>query len=133
MIAHSHVQRQLHLAAQEQVWEIYRLRLADGESISLQWSYLPCEHMPDLDRQDLSGSLYYILKNVYGIELRTAQQMIRTRAATDEEALQLAVPEGAPLFVIDRTTYDQNEVPVEHLHSLWRGDRYDLQVRLFSA
>ena len=131
--AHAHVQHQLHVSADMQVWEIYRLRLAGGEPISLQWSYLPCERMPELDRQDLAGSLYYILKNVYGIELRTAEQTIRTRTATAEEAELLAVPEGAPLFVIDRTTYDQNEVPVEQLHSLWRGDRYDLQVRLFGA
>ena len=72
MIPYSHVQRQLHISAQEQVWEVYRLRLANGEAISLQWSYLPCERLPELDRQDLAGSLYYILKNVYGIELRTA-------------------------------------------------------------
>lgn len=50
--------------------------------------------------------------------------------ATDEEALVLEIPAGAPVFVIDRTSFDQNEKPVEYLHALWRGDRYDLQIHL---
>jgi GntR family transcriptional regulator len=129
----SHVQHQLRLGAEAPVWALHRLRLANNEPISLQWSYLPCERLPDLDQQDLTGSLYYTLKNVYEIELRTGEQIIRTRAATAEEGLLLQVPEGAPLFVIERTSYDQHGTPIEHLHSLWRGDRYDLHVRLFGV
>ena len=112
------------------MWEINRLRLADGEPISLQWSYLSCQRVPELDRHDLTGSLYETLSSAYGIELRTAEQVIRTRLATIEEAPLLGIPEGAPVFVIDRTSHDQAGKPVEHLHALWRGDRYDLQIRL---
>ena len=125
-----HIQHQLRSEAETPVWEINRLRLADGEPISLQWSYLSCQRVPELDRHDLTGSLYETLSSAYGIELRTAEQVIRTRLATIEEAPLLGVPEGAPVFVIDRTSYDQAGKPVEHLHALWRGDRYDLQIRL---
>ena len=125
-----HIQHQLQIAADPPVWEVHRLRLADGEPISLQWSYLSCQRAPDLDRHNLAGSLYDTLYNAYAIELRTADQVIRTRLATAEEALLLEIPAGAPVFVIDRTSYDQAEKPVEHLHALWRGDRYDLQIRL---
>jgi len=125
-----HIQHQLRSEATTPVWEINRLRLADDEPISLQWSYLPCQRVPDLDRHDLTGSLYETLSSAYAIELRTAEQVIRTRMATGEEAPLLGVPEGAPVFVIDRTSYDQAGNPVEYLHALWRGDRYDLQIRL---
>lgn len=132
MIPRPHVQRELRLPKDGQVWEIYRLRLANNEAISLQWAYIPCHMTPGLDKYDLTSSLYYALKNGYGIEMKTADQVIRTRGATLEEAGLLEIAEGDPVFVIERTTCDQNDVPVEHLHSLWRGDRYDLQVRLFS-
>jgi GntR family transcriptional regulator len=126
-----HIQRQLRIPeSPPQVWEIHRLRLADGEPISLQWSYVSSRRAPGLDRHDLAGSLYDTLHAAYGIELRTAEQVIRTRLASDEEALLLEIPAGAPVFVIDRTSFDQNEKPVEQLHALWRGDRYDLQIRL---
>lgn len=128
-----HVQRELGIAEDDKVWEVYRLRLANGEAISLQWAYIPCDMTPGINEYDLSGSLYYALKNGYGIELETADQTIRTRGVTLEEAGLLEIEEGDPVFVIERTSYDQNDMPVEHLHSLWRGDRYDLQVRLFSS
>ncbi|MDH7485818.1 MAG: GntR family transcriptional regulator [Anaerolineae bacterium] len=133
LIPRPHVQRELRLSADDQVWEIYRLRLANGEAISLQWAYIPCHMTPGLGTYDLTSSLYYALKNGYGIELKTADQVIRTRGVTLEEAELLEIAEGDPVFVIERTSYDQNDTPVEHLHSLWRGDRYDLQVRLFGG
>lgn len=126
----AHVQHQLRTSEDAQVWEVHRLRLADGEPISLQWSYLPCQSVPELDRLDLTGSLYYGLANRYGIQLQNGEQVIRTRAVTAEEARLLAIPESAPVFVIDRTSYDQEGRPIEYLRSLWRGDRYDLQIRL---
>jgi GntR family transcriptional regulator len=127
-----HIQRFLELQPDALVWLVYRLRLADNEPISLQWSYVPVEIAPHLDQEDLSSSLYYILKNSYGVELKSGDQKIRTRPATIEEGRILEIPEGAPVFEISRVTYDQYQRPIEHLDSLWRGDRYDLQVRLYS-
>jgi GntR family transcriptional regulator len=127
-----HIQRHLELSPEDLVWLIHRLRLADNEPISLQWSYIPVELAPELDQEDMTSSLYYILRNTYGHELQSGDQTVRTRSATSEEARLLEIEEGAPLFEIWRITYDQNQRPVEHLDSLWRGDRYDLQVRLYN-
>ena len=45
----------------------------------------------------------------------------------------LAVTEGDAVFVIERTTLDQRGDPVEFLHSVWRGDRYDFEVHLAAS
>jgi GntR family transcriptional regulator len=127
-----HIQHFLELPDGETVWLIYRLKLADGEPISLQWSFIPTRLAPNLDPKALSGSLYYILKNDYGVELKTGDQTIRTRAATVEEAKLLQISDGDPIFEISRITFDQNGRPVEHLDSLWRGDRYDFRIRLYN-
>lgn len=129
----THIRQQLRMPDGELAWEVYRLRLADGEPISLQWAYLPCQRTPGLDQLDLTGSLYYALKDQHGIELKTADQVIRSRAVSDEEAGLLQITEGDPVFVLHRTTYEQNGLPVEYLNSLWRADRYDLQVQLTSV
>lgn len=126
----AHIQRLLQLVEGNQTWKIYRLRLANDEPISLQWSYIPAGLAPGLEQHDLRGSLYYTLKNQYDLTLKTADQTIRTRAATGEEAELLQINEGDALFEITRLTFDAEQRPVEYLDSLWRGDRYDLQVRL---
>ena len=128
--ARAHIQHHLALPEDSLVWEIFRLRTADDEPISLQWSYIPSSLTPALDQADLTGSLYYILKNRYGIELKTAQQIVRTRLTTAEEAQLLQTPPCAPVFDFSRTTCDQAGRPVEYLEAIWRGDRYDLHVRL---
>jgi GntR family transcriptional regulator len=116
-----HIQHNLALPEGGMVWEIFRLRLANDEPISLQWSYIPEVIAPGLEQKDLNVSLYDILANAYGIELKNADQIVRTRATT----------EGAPVFEFSRTTYDQYNRPVEYLDAIWRGDRYDLRVRLY--
>lgn len=127
-----HIQRALDLQPGTAVWQIHRLRLANEEPISLQWSYIPADIAPGLDQHNLTGSLYYTLRNAYRIELREGDQTIRTRAATLKEANLLQIAEGDAVFEISRITYDQSRKPVEYLDSLWRGDRYDLRVHLFS-
>jgi GntR family transcriptional regulator len=127
----AHIQNALALPDGGLVWEIYRLRLANDEPISLQWSYIPEAFTPGLEGQDLSVSLYDILKNTFGVELKTAEQIVRTRTTTSEEANLLATAEGAPVFEFSRTTFDQYDRPVEYLDAIWRGDRYDLRVRLY--
>ena len=126
----AHIAHSLSLPDGMLVWEIFRLRLANDEPISLQWSYIPENITPRLDRKDLNGSLYYILKNAYGIDLRAADQIIRTRLTTAEEADLLDTREDTPVFDFCRTTYDQYDRPVEYLEAIWRGDRYDLRVHL---
>ncbi len=132
MIPRPHIQHTLKLASHERVWNLHRLRLAEGEPISLQRSYIPAALAPDLDTHDLTGSLYYILQNAYGVELVDAEQTIRARVAAPEEAALLGVSECDPLFEISRVTFNPHGHPVEYLDSLWRGDRYDFRVHLQS-
>jgi GntR family transcriptional regulator len=127
----AHVQHHLDLPDGDLVWEIFRLRLANDEPISLQWSYIPENLTPGLDEKDLNTSLYSILTHAYGIELKAADQIVRTRATTFEEAELLATVAGASVFEFSRTTFDQFDRPVEYLDAIWRGDRYDLRVRLY--
>ena len=122
----------LGIAGDEPVWAVRRLRLADGEPVSFEQSHFPCRLVPHLDREDLSGSLYDLLQSRYGFRLRTSDQTIRTRQADAEEARLLTIRQGDPVFAITGIISDAGGTPVEYSRSVWRGDRYDLQVRLVS-
>lgn len=127
-----HMQKSLWLTENDPVWQLVRLRLADGEPISLQWSHVPVALAPEIDKKDLTGSLYQILKTDYQITLTSGDQIIRARMATPEEAEKLEIKAGDPVIEISRVSFDQNDEPVEYMDSLWRADRYDMRVHLSS-
>jgi GntR family transcriptional regulator len=127
-----HIRESLKLGEDQQVWEVYRSRTANGEPISLQRVFFPQKLMPDLDQQDVSGSFYDLWQNVYGLEPFDGEQTIRTRIVSAEEAALLQIEPTDPIFEITRITYDTNGAPIEYLISVWRGDRYDFYVQFAS-
>jgi GntR family transcriptional regulator len=127
-----HIRANLNLKEDEKVWEVFRRRLANGEPISLQRAFFPVSLMPDLNTKDLEGSFFTIWKNDYNIQPKDGEQIIRTRLATSDEAAHLQISTSNPIFEITRITYDFENRPFEYLISVWRGDRYDFNVRLSS-
>ena len=128
----SHIITSLNLNENEKVWEVFRRRSANGEPISLQRAFFPVALMPDLARKDLTESFFDLWKESYQIQPSYGEQTIRTRVATSDEAELLLISESDPIFEITRVTYDTNKNPFEYLISVWRGDRYDFNVRLSS-
>jgi GntR family transcriptional regulator len=115
----------------EPVARIERLRLADGEPMSVEVSFLVHRYCPGILTQDYTAqSLRLMLEERYSIRITSARQTIQAiRAVTDMAAL-LAVEEKAPLLYIERLSYSEFDVPVEFLRLYHRGDRYTLHAEL---
>lgn len=117
----------------ELVLEVVRVRLADGEPISLERASFPAERFPGLLDRSLSGSLYELLQSEYGLEPGEAEERIEVVAAGATEARLLGVARGAPLLTVARTTWDADGRPFERSHDLFRGDRARIVVRARSV
>jgi GntR family transcriptional regulator len=115
------------------VLEVVRVRLADGEPISLERASFPAERFPDLLDRSLSGSLYELMESEYGLVPGEAEERIEVVAAGTSEARLLGVRRGAPLLAIARTSWDANSRPFEHAHDLFRADRTRITVRARAA
>lgn len=126
----SYIGAALELKEDAGVYEVRRLRLADGAPVSLQTNYLPAALCPRLEENDLASSLYRLLETRYGLRLWTGKETLRARGATSHEAHLLDIKEGAPVMHTERITYAANGIPVEYLDAVWRGDRYDFKVTL---
>jgi GntR family transcriptional regulator len=113
--------------------EIVRVRLADGERISLERATFPASRFPDLLDRSLSGSLYELLAKEYGLEPAEAEEHIEVISAGPSESRLLGVPNGAPLVSISRTAWSSDGEPFEWSHDLFRGDRVRIVVRARSA
>ncbi len=111
------------------VCDIVRIRLADGSPISLEHARFPAERFPGLMEHSLGGSLYELFEAEYGLHPADAEERIEVVSATEDEGKILGVAAGAPLLSITRTAVDQDGVPFETAHDLFRADRTRLTVR----
>jgi len=113
------------------VAHLVRLRMADGEPMALDRTYLPAARCPNL-RRELArhASLYATLENAYDIRLGTADATIETALATPEEATLLGVDTGLPMLLLSQLSMDTAGQPVEWVRSVYRGDRYTFVARV---
>ena len=113
------------------VIKITRLRSVAGQPVVLVSSYLPYAVCPGLIRADLrSQSLYAYLEEEYGLRIAAGRRQIEAVLATKEEAELLAISPGAPLILIDSTSYLEDGTALEYYHALHRSDRARFEVNL---
>jgi GntR family transcriptional regulator len=118
---------QLNLQPGEQLACLRRLRLADGEPMSIEESYLVHRYCPGVLEHDYSQQpLRETLERDYGIHITYAKQVIKALTATDELAGLLEINLLSPLLFIKRVSYSPGKTPVEFLRIYYRGDRYSL-------
>ncbi len=105
------------------VFEIVRVRLADGAPLSLEHARLPAELFPSLLDLPLGGSVYELLSQRYGVKLARSEEQIEVLTAGAAEARLLDVALGAPLLAFERISYSDEGTPIEYSHDLFRSDR----------
>jgi len=126
--------QRLRVSPVDQVWAIRRLRLADDETMAIEFLHVPRRLLPDLTREDLEEhSFYTLLQEQHGIVIASGTQTIEPTVVNEEEAEMLAVPVHSPAFLFERTTESEGGDVVEYVRSLYRGDRYKLVTELRPA
>jgi GntR family transcriptional regulator len=117
-----------------EVFEVHRLRLASGEPMAIEHTYLPCARLPGLDPSRLvSASLYELLHREYGLVVRNAAQEIQATVLSEDEARLLDVAPFSPALLVERLVYATDGEPVEYGKSLYRADRYRFEVNVGRA
>ncbi|MDQ1641921.1 MAG: GntR family transcriptional regulator [Actinomycetota bacterium] len=119
----------LGLAPQSYVFDLVRIRLADGTPISLEHVRLPAHLFPGLLDLPLGGSLYELLQEQYGTVPGESVEHIEVVSAGEDEGSILSVEPGAALLSITRTTKGADGTAFEYSHDLFRADRTLITVR----
>ena len=126
--------QRLQISPVDEVWVITRLRLADDETMAIEWLHAPHGLLPDLRREDLAThSFYELLRVRQGIVIASGTQTIEPTVTSPEEAELLSVPVHSPAFLFERTTQSEQWEVVEFVRSVYRGDRYRLVTELRPA
>ncbi len=125
------IARQLEVESGTSVVHLQRVRLADGEPMALERSYLPAPRFPGLEAEDLTdASLYDTLGRRWGVQVASAEQWFNAIRPTEAEAAHLGVTPDQPALLFQRVTHDPAGRVIEFARSLYRGDRYEVHVQL---
>ncbi len=113
------------------VYNIKRLRFANGEPIVLQDAFIPSQYCSGLlDYNFEKVSLYETLKNNYSLDISHASESLEARIADDEQADYLRVSKNSPILFSFRLTMLDDDTPIECVTSLYRSDRYKFEIKL---
>ncbi len=119
----------LKLPPGERAVKIARLRLSQGTPLLLETVYIAHRLAPGLESEELSrASLYSLLEERYGVQLRRAEQTLEVTLATEGEALLFRIAGGAPMLLLEGVTYTDLGQPVEVFKALYRGEMFRFEL-----
>lgn len=121
----------LRLSAQEEVFCLRRVRYGDSIPMGIECTSLPVSLCPALmETFDPTTSLYQELAERYGIQMMVTDEVIEIGQASQEQARLLHIDPKSPVFLFTRTSYLESGLPVEHVVSVYPGERYKIVNRL---
>lgn len=124
------VAQALGAASDQMLQRSVRVRSIDGEPFSYLTTYIPESISLTFTRQELASRPLLDLLERAGVRADRARQRISAGLATPDVAAALGVHMGTPLIELTRVVYDQSGRGVEHLHALYRPDRYAFEIDL---
>lgn len=132
VVVHATPELQKTLEYQGDLIKISRLRTADETPMSYNISYLPAELLKgsDLEIFRISDSLYETLEKNFLIKIATTEDTYSAINASASQAKLFSVRKGDPLLMIERTSFNQNNQPVEYSIIYLRADRYRHTITL---
>jgi GntR family transcriptional regulator len=129
--ADERVAQALRVRAGERLYEIQRLRYLNREPISVDVSYFPLELGKRLVKADLPRrDIFVILENDYGLRLTHAELQIEAISAPEALARQLRTAEASPLLRVERLTYADGTQPIDFEYLYYRGDAFQMRLRV---
>jgi GntR family transcriptional regulator len=111
----------------EEVLEVRRLNLADGQPFARVTVWCPAELGAGLSRADVERAPFYDLLE---LPLAGATQSIGAAAASPDDAALLEVPVGSPVLVCERVTSDPAGTPVLASIHVFPAHRTEFVVEL---
>ncbi|MCH8533231.1 MAG: GntR family transcriptional regulator [Saccharospirillum sp.] len=127
------IKERLKLTESERTQRSIRVRLAEDKPFSYLITHVPERIALHYSESDLASTPLFALLERSGVHVDHASQSISATLATKEVANALDVPVGSALISLTRIVFDTDGNGVEHLHALYRPDRYRIEIDLNRA
>lgn len=125
------IAKKLMLTENARTHKIVRLRLADGQPMSLEEVYIDTTLCPNLHKKDLENlSLYSTLEQEYGLQIKYGDISLQATEANEEQARLLKTKVLGPLLYMQCLTYLQNQRPAFLTIARYPNDKYMFTVSM---
>ena len=128
--APARIAKEFALTEHAPVYEIKRVRLADGKPMAFETTYIPANLAKGLTEDIIQKSLYDFIENQLELTIYEAKQELEAAIASNEEIRYLEVENGAPVLHIRRISYLKDGTAFEIVKSAFRADRYKFTLSL---
>lgn len=120
----------LDLQPGEDVVEVKRVRYLNRSPVCIDHSYFPMDIGRKMFSLDLSGDIFPLLENFFGIPLGGADIGLDAILADEEAQQYLNLKTGEAILRVERLTHDQEGRPIDFEYLCYRGDSYKYQFRI---
>ncbi len=118
------------LAIGDPIVRVRRRRQIDGRSVLVENIYLNPARLPGIESYDFNCSLWKLLKERYGVELRGKRIEMFPTALVDPQAEALGVNAGTAGLYVTRCSHDADGCFVEFDEEFWLHDTLSIQVEV---
>jgi GntR family transcriptional regulator len=113
------------------VFELKRLRLADGSPIAIEHAFYPPDIGIELEKRDLTSIVMYrVFERDVGLEIEHATQTVSATLANKDDAKLLGVKVRSALISLERLTTSSQGRPLELLRSVYLPEYFRFTVHL---
>lgn len=124
--ADHYIKDKLNLELSENVWEVKRVRYAEGEPVSYMITYMPVKMFPNLKR-DNCNSLYRYIHDCE-LKIATAQRVVEAVIANEELIDLLDLEYEAPILHIEQVGILTSGDAFEYSHTYHYGYKLTLNA-----
>lgn len=118
-----YLESKLNLKPGEKVYALHRLRKIEGESIILEYCYIPLKYFEDIDNHDFQrASLYSYMESKNHKPVKYAQKMYIQKAKWPVDKI-MKIDTDSPLYIMEAVGIDQQGNTVEYSISKIRCDK----------
>ena len=124
------VSRTLRTHPKDELFQIERLRKADGVPVIFEKRYVVARFCEELGPRDAGGSLYGVWTQKFKLAIDGAEQVIRAVAIEGQAAKRLEVKSGSAGLCVTSIGYLASGDPLWWEETLYRGEAYEFHNRL---
>lgn len=131
LTANKDIAKNMKISQDELVYKIIRLRLADGEPMMLETTYVPYNLFPGITKEELNKkALYDIYSDTFNERVEYAEESFIPVLIQKDEAKTLQIEAGSPSLKITRYAYNKYNKVIEYTVSTVRGDKFKYHLKL---
>jgi len=120
----------LDLQPGDEVIEVKRVRYLNRSPVCIENSYFPMDVGRQMFSLDLSGDIFPMLENLFGIPLGGADISLDAILAGDEAQQYLNLKTGEAILRVERLTHNRDGRPIDFEYLCYRGDSFKYQFRI---